>query len=436
MAWFTKSSSPVFELQTTEYLKKVSIEVDGYDELKQQLTLINLTTTDLAIIKQLQPLIQDVIPTMVDRFYAAISLNSTLMKIVSTHTEISRLKVTLTQHIAGLFEGKINEQYIYNRQRIASTHVRIGLTSKWYLGSFQSLVTTFIEFVNTLNCSTETAGQLTNAFVKLINFEQQLVIEAYEMVELQNRQRVANEQNNIITTIQSTAQELTAISEETTAALHEVSAQAEDIATSTEQGLGFVAQTEKRSIAGREGIQQQNTLMHTILTSVNELDDTMKDLRNSSKQIAEIVNLVTDIADQTNLLALNASIEAARAGEHGKGFSVVADEVRKLAEQTKDAVQNVSHLIFETEHNINSMSQSVQHVDTQIQHSVSTQDELSDSFCAIAEAVSGIQNQYMNTSHDISKISNLINDLLQGATLVSSSSDSLLDVAMAYSDEK
>ena len=168
--------------------------------------------------------------------------------------------------------------------------------------------------------------------------------------------------------------------------------------------------------------------MHVILQSVNGLEVTMNQLRTSSQKISEIVGLVTSIADQTNLLALNASIEAARAGDHGKGFAVVAEEVRKLAEETKNAVQNVSHLIKETEINITTMANSVTNVDQKIQHSVDTQASLSKSFNDIADAVAGIQQQYVHTSKDISAISHLITELSQGAALVSSSSDSLIEV--------
>ena len=70
------------------------------------------------------------------------------------------------------------------------------------------------------------------------------------------------------------------------------------------------------------------------------------DLSGNATEIRTIVEVVSSINEQTNLLALNASIEAARSGEHGQGFQVVSQEVRKMAEQSSQAVQEISQLII------------------------------------------------------------------------------------------
>jgi methyl-accepting chemotaxis protein len=72
---------------------------------------------------------------------------------------------------------------------------------------------------------------------------------------------------------------------------------------------------------------------------------TMSKLGDSSREIGDVVRLITSIAEQTNLLALNATIEAARAGDAGKGFAVVADEVKQLAQETARATEDISRRV-------------------------------------------------------------------------------------------
>jgi methyl-accepting chemotaxis protein len=65
-------------------------------------------------------------------------------------------------------------------------------------------------------------------------------------------------------------------------------------------------------------------------TKAQEAGETMVKLGASSKEIGNVVRVISTIAQQTNLLALNATIEAARAGDAGRGFAVVARQGNTL----------------------------------------------------------------------------------------------------------
>ena len=78
---------------------------------------------------------------------------------------------------------------------------------------------------------------------------------------------------------------------------------------------------------------------------IKKLNQAMARINETSKEIANIIAEIEDIASQTNLLSLNASIEAARAGEAGKGFAVVADQIGRLAADSSASAVNTKNLI-------------------------------------------------------------------------------------------
>jgi len=85
--------------------------------------------------------------------------------------------------------------------------------------------------------------------------------------------------------------------------------------------------------------------MDTLRGQIQETAKRIKRLGESSQEIGDIVELISDITEQTNIVALNAAIQAASAGAAGRGFAIVAEEVQRLAERSAAATREIAGIV-------------------------------------------------------------------------------------------
>ncbi|MBN2294004.1 MAG: HAMP domain-containing protein [Pirellulales bacterium] len=130
------------------------------------------------------------------------------------------------------------------------------------------------------------------------------------------------------------------------------SSSVEEVSASIEELTASIEGVKSNSHEADSVAKKTNALAEQGGAAVQKSIEAMELIRTSSDQIAEIIQVISEIASQTNLLALNAAIEAARAGEHGMGFAVVADEVRKLAERSNQAAGEITSLIKESSNRV------------------------------------------------------------------------------------
>lgn len=162
-----------------------------------------------------------------------------------------------------------------------------------------------------------------------------------------------------VTQIASAAEELSAVTEQTSAgvnsqkvetdqvatAMHEMTATVQEVARNAEEASEAAVAADQQAREGDRVVKEAIAQIERLAREVGNSTDAMTELQRESDKIGSVLDVIKSVAQQTNLLALNAAIEAARAGEAGRGFAVVADEVRSLAQRTQKSTEEIEELI-------------------------------------------------------------------------------------------
>lgn len=179
-------------------------------------------------------------------------------------------------------------------------------------------------------------------------------------------------------------------------AIEEMSATVQEVASNSAQSAEAALAVDKVASQGVAQINQTRDEMTVLSNEMDNANQLIDQLQQSSSNITSVVDVIKSVAEQTNLLALNAAIEAARAGEQGRGFAVVADEVRTLAQRTQESTAEIESMVgkFQSDAELvsNSIAQCVANVDNSVEQTTRLETELQ-ALLQAANSISDMSSQ-------------------------------------------
>ncbi len=242
-------------------------------------------------------------------------------------------------------------------------------------------------------------------FVQAINRFRQKILQLLDLRTL------ADQIEGMEKRIEKGALSVQQIIEQTRNATNEIT---QSLAIAEEEGrknIEFSSSLQQEIVDLSDAVKTAEGVIDTLSNNIDrqhqksiEVNDRLHALAETTNQIKEVLNVISDIADQTNLLALNAAIEAARAGEHGRGFAVVADEVRNLAEKTQKSLGEINITI-------NTIVQSVEDVSRQVKQDAENME-------AIVQESSEAKETMRKAGEDIDTVSQLSRDDIENSKII------------------
>jgi methyl-accepting chemotaxis protein len=285
---------------------------------------------------------------------------------------------------------------------------------------------------------------------------------------------IAENIGNLIRQINGTVQDVSAGSEEMSAAADQTAQGAQQVSTSVTQ---LAAGSQEQASQVSQGVEKLS-LMNKVVQKIYQNADSVVKLANSADdgaqkghdeaekavakinqikgtatttaetahrlgvlgtEIEQIVDLIKGIAGQTNLLALNAAIEAARAGEHGKGFAVVADEVKKLAGESSNATDKITNIVKQVQSMTNNvvadMDKSMKEIDEGVVTIENVGIVLSE-ILTVAKTVSKQADEVSDVSNLLVKDSEEVVSLMEGVASITEESAASAEEIASITEEQ
>ena len=254
-------------------------------------------------------------------------------------------------------------------------------------------------------------------------------------------QKMVTSISNLVSKVRENALQIQSASSQLAAASQSLSDGASMSATSLQEVTDSMNEIQAKTTGNANNAEKARQLSIATTNSsktgsehMEEMTSAITEIESSSKEVANIIKTIDNIAFQTNLLALNAAVEAARAGQHGKGFAVVAEEVRSLAAMSAKSASETESLIAGSNLKVNQGASIASTTEESLKEIVEITTKSSAIITDIALASTEQAKEISQTSEGLTKIDRVIQQNTANAEESAAASKQLASQATELSE--
>lgn len=151
------------------------------DEQASRKKFVDFTDEDVRALKELRPIIQKHADAIVDVFYTNVERYNDLMSVIKdAGSNIDRLKASQKRYLLEMFDGDYGDAYFERRLKIGVIHNKIGLTPRWYLGSYSVYSCQIVKLIQQQYRWNGKQREIAfQAVHKIISLDSQLAMDTY-----------------------------------------------------------------------------------------------------------------------------------------------------------------------------------------------------------------------------------------------------------------
>jgi methyl-accepting chemotaxis protein len=322
--------------------------------------------------------------------------------------------------------GRLVEEFETATERASDGDLRVRIPTEAVDGRFEDVVESYNRQLDAFEAAIEEAKPFAED-VATASETARREVSAVSETSAENAEQVegiaedAGRQSEMLASLSSDTETLSATVEEIAATSNELSTIATETATNAADGA--------------EAAEDATEKLHAAAELARETDAAVSRLVERTETIGEIAAFIDEVASRTDLLAVNASIEAAHTDTDTGGFEVVADEVKSLAEETHESAGEIEDLIRDIDDETHAVAADVDELTAHIEDVVETVEGVSESFATIAEDTANVEDSAAEISDATDQQAEVATDVSAAVDELAEIGDSTAERAEAVADQ-